>query len=290
MPRKRNQGLEYFPLDVNVFEDPKLEALHYRFGPIGVMVYIHILVLVYKNGYYIEMSLDELTLAIHRRIGPKWIKFQRVYDMILGCAKQSLIHQDLMLQGVITSKSIQEQFIMSTQKRHNIDTDKYWLLDQQLKLKNGVLLSMPKNAEKPPKFEENRPKNDDFTNLGTQSKSKSKRKKDKEDKLDKSVYGEPKTHFLTNLIFKNNLETNEGFILKYNEMLEEVIEMFGYDAALSGVNYLIKYFRHTQEQIDDPYNYIKASLHKNLEDLVKRNERGKLSIEDMFKDLIQKMD
>lgn len=290
MPRKRNQGLDYFPLDVNVFEDPKLEALHYRFGPIGVMVYFHILVLVYKNGYYIEMTLDELSLAIHRRIGPKWIKFQRVYDMILGCAKQSLINQDLMLQGVITSKSIQEQFIMSTQKRHNVDTDKYWLLDQQLKMKNGVLLSMQKNAENSSKIDNFEHKNDKFDNLGTQSKSKSKRKKDKKDKLDKSVYGEPKTHFLTNLIFKNSLETNEGLILKYNEMLEEVIDVFGYDAALSGVNYLIKYFRNSNEVIDDPFKYIKASLHKNLEDLAKRNERSHKSIEEWFNDLIQKVD
>ena len=43
-------------------------------SPLGVTVYDCILCIVYKQGYYAEISLDKLSRMITRMIGNKWVK------------------------------------------------------------------------------------------------------------------------------------------------------------------------------------------------------------------------
>ena len=43
MPRPQKEGLDYFPLDVTFFSDPKIKILKARYGVDGIAVYIYLL-------------------------------------------------------------------------------------------------------------------------------------------------------------------------------------------------------------------------------------------------------
>ena len=74
MGRPAKTGLDYFPKDVDFYDDFKIMDLLNEYGPSGICVYEVILCMVYQNGYFIEVAQDKLALAVVRCIGGKWIK------------------------------------------------------------------------------------------------------------------------------------------------------------------------------------------------------------------------
>ena len=52
MARPTKEGLDYFPLDVDVFEDEKIEAIAGEFGLKGEIAVIKLLCAIYKKGYF----------------------------------------------------------------------------------------------------------------------------------------------------------------------------------------------------------------------------------------------
>ncbi len=289
MARPYKQGLEYFPWSVRAFEDPKLSSLSYHYGPLGVMVYIRIITLVYKEGYYLEMSEEDLAVLLHQQMGPQWIKVDKVLDMIHGCVELRLFERALFLQGVITSVSIQRQFILSTKKRRNIHIDKYWLLDQKTMEELGSSLSMQKNNDIDSENAVIDSNNQINGNNNSQSKSESKR--DIKINIDKSIYGFPKMHYITRIIIQRKYITEfDSDVLRYNELFEYAVASFGYENVLSGVNYLIKYSRNPGVPIDDRFGFMKSSLLNNLERFQKLDEKRGESFESWFKCRVLQVD
>jgi len=278
MARPIKKGLSYFPLDVHAFEDPKLESLLDHYGPFGGFVYIQILSLVYREGYYLKITSNELAIKLLKIMGHNWIRVDKVREIIHSCVELGLLERALFLQGVITSVSIQKQFILSTKRRKNINIDKYWLLDQVTMNKLGVLLSMQiseDNVNNNLVSVDNNLVNVDI-NTQSKSKSKSKSKIDKKIIIDKSIYGFPKMHYLTQLIISRKyIKEFDADIMKYNSLFESAIETYTYENVLSGVNYLISYSKNPGVPIDDKYNFMKISLLNNLERFKKlENGRG----------------
>lgn len=282
MARPFKQGLEYFPWDVHAFDDPKLKSLNYQYGPYGTTIYIRILNLVYGEGYYLEIPLDELAILLHQEIGPHWIKVDKILEIIRGCVELRLFERALFLQGVITSISIQKQFILSTRRRKNVHNDKYWLLDSETMEQLGVLLSMQKNEDNFIKALVNVDNNSVNVDIKKQSKKESKR--DKKIKEDKSIYGYPKMHFLTKLLIQRKyIEEFNGDVLRYNDLFESAILTYGYENVLSGTNYIISYAKDPNPEINDHFNFMKTSLLNNLERFKNLENRKDEKFEDWFK-------
>lgn len=128
-PNKK--GLSYFPKMIDFYEDDKVFDLLDRYGPLGVTVYDCILCIVYKQGYYAEISLDKLSRMITRMIGNKWVKEQKaVVQVVHFCSEIGLIDDDLMTENIITSVGIQRRYYEIAVKRmkRQLYSDKYWLL------------------------------------------------------------------------------------------------------------------------------------------------------------------
>jgi hypothetical protein len=290
MARPIKKGLSYFPLDVHAFEDPKLESLSYHYGPFGECVYIRLLQLVYANGYYLKLTAKQLAAKLHKQIGPHWIKVDKILDIIHACVEFGLLERAFFLQGVITSVSIQKQFILSTKRRKNVDIDKYWLLDSATMEHLGVLLSMDKKEVNVNNNLVNVDNNSINVSNNTQSKKKSKRDKNKI-KKDKSIYGSPKMHYLTKLIVdRKYINEVDEKIIKYNGLFDSAIESYGFENVLSGVSYLIKHSKRTEVQINDKYSFMKTSLLSNLEHFRRKEEQGDESFEEWFERVFSRMD
>jgi hypothetical protein len=285
MARPIKKGLSYFPLDVGVFKDKRITKIERKFGVYGSSIFLRILTMVYEHGYYLEMTEEDLITELIYQIGVGKVSYQRVRNVILMCCELGILDEPLFRQGVITSDGIQKQFIRVAKRRKEVDISKYWLLDSATMEEIGVLLSMEKNEEKGVNVNNN----EVFVDINKQSKSK--RKRDKKIKEDKSIYGFPKMHFLTKLLIQRKyIEEIDADIMKYNDLFESAIDEYSYENVLSGVNYIISYARNPNPPIDDKFNFMKVSLLTNLDRFRSLENRSGETFDDWFKNIFLQVD
>lgn len=133
MSRPQKDKLDYFPFDVDIFEDDKLFDVQNEYGPLGEIIYIRLLCLIYKNGYYYKFeTLDKLASLLVRSIGNKWVRDKKtVVQVIPFLAKCNLFSSELMQENVLTSASIQRRYLKATERRQSLNNKPYWLLEEE---------------------------------------------------------------------------------------------------------------------------------------------------------------
>lgn len=128
MARIAKSGLEYFPFDIDFFQDIRIRKLIKRQGGKAVTVYALLLCLIYKNGYFMQWD-DELPF-----IGSEMSGFEEAYvlEVIKTCLTLGLFDKNMYdTEQVLTSKGIQVRYcnIQRLNKRMS-RIDKYSLLDE----------------------------------------------------------------------------------------------------------------------------------------------------------------
>ena len=143
MARPKKKGLDYLPLDNDIFEDEKLFDVQNEYGPLGEVIYIRLLCLINKNGYYYQFkNLDTLAAMMIRSIGNRWARDKKtVKEIILYLAKINLFSEELMQRNVITSRGVQERYLKAVERRQS-QIEEFNLLEKS-DLQEG-LLSAPK--------------------------------------------------------------------------------------------------------------------------------------------------
>lgn len=183
MPRPTKTGLDYFPLDVDYWDDFKIMDLLNEYGPLGTTIYEIVISKVYKNGYYLEVPLDKLATQIVRIIGNRWIKNKDlVLQVIQYCADIGLFDNALLTQSVITSVGIQRRYSEVT-VRNKVDKSKYWLLEKEEK--QVALINAPKNDVSVTKTRVSATETKVNSTVIPQKESKGKESKGKERKEEK---------------------------------------------------------------------------------------------------------
>ena len=148
MARPRKRGLDYFPLDVNVFDDDKLFDVQSEYGPLGETVYLRLVCLVYKNGYYFKFeSIDKLAAMVIRSIGSRWVESKReIADIINFLIECGLFSKRFAEMNILTSKGIQTRFKAATERRCSGIVE-YSLIDGDKEFVNNVgVVETPKNV------------------------------------------------------------------------------------------------------------------------------------------------
>ena len=131
MARPFKPGLQYFPLDVSFFEDEKVQDLNLDFGILGEVVYLRLLTMIYAEGYYLTMSVPDLAKYLMRVIGTGWVPSKQEMEEVIYCiGKVGLLDIELMKQGILTSRGIQKQFILSTKRRKTVNMSEHCLLTE----------------------------------------------------------------------------------------------------------------------------------------------------------------
>lgn len=129
MARIAKSGLEYFPFDIDFFQDIRIRKLIKRQGGKAVTVYALLLCLIYKNGYFMQWDKD-LPFIVSEMSG-----FEEAYisEVINTCLALGLFDKNLFdTAEVLTSKGIQVRYcnIQRLNKRMS-RIEKYSLLDEQ---------------------------------------------------------------------------------------------------------------------------------------------------------------
>lgn len=95
-----------------------------EYGPLGSTIFDCILCMIYREGYYLELPLDKLCLAVVKSIGSKWVKKHQVMQVIQYCADIGLFDKSLLARSVVTSAGLQRRYADVT-SRNKVDKSLY---------------------------------------------------------------------------------------------------------------------------------------------------------------------
>lgn len=107
MGRNKKIGLDYFPFDIDFFQDLKIRKLIKYQGGKAITVYALLLCNIYKQGYYMRWD-EELPFIVSEQTG-----FEEAYirEVIKCCLVIGLFSKDLYeSENILTSKGIQERY------------------------------------------------------------------------------------------------------------------------------------------------------------------------------------
>lgn len=123
MARPTKDGLDYFPLDVDMFEDEKIEAIAGEFGIKGELAVIKLLCAVYKKGYFIVWN--DLTKATLLKRLPGVSK-ELLDQIVARLVAWEFFNEDLFNSAkVLTSGNIQAVYFEATKRRKTPKPSKY---------------------------------------------------------------------------------------------------------------------------------------------------------------------
>lgn len=127
--RQFKKGLDYFPLDVDFFNNDKIQLIEAEFGTKGVIVTLRLLCKIYANGYFYQWGKDEC-LLFTRSVGIKFVP-NAVDEIINGLVRRRFFNKGCFDRfGILTSHRIQKLYLEACERRKSIDIiSKYWLLE-----------------------------------------------------------------------------------------------------------------------------------------------------------------
>ena len=204
MARPRKQGIDYFPFDVDFFEDDKVALIDAEFGTKGVLVAIRLLCKIYKNGYYYQWGDDEC-LLLSKQMGAGFVP-KLVGEIVTGLVRRSFFDKGVWDSfRVLTSVGIQRRFIEATRGRSTQEGElRYWLLGCENEF----------STEKP-SFSTEKPS---FSTEKVHKEKKSKEKEIKENISIDALVAQQREKIFSIFFFKNFVKPEqevENFITHY---------------------------------------------------------------------------
>ena len=131
MARISKPGLDYFPLDVNFFQDRKVRRLSNRHHAAGIAALTSLLCLIYKEkGFYIAWNQDTL-FDISQEVCCEEEEMQAIIDDCLSVGLfDTYIYKEY---GILTSQAIQEQYhkiITDSRRKYKLPLEQFWLIKE----------------------------------------------------------------------------------------------------------------------------------------------------------------
>ena len=131
MARISKPGLDYFPRDVNFFQDRKVRRISNRHHAAGIAALTSLLCLIYKEkGFYIAWNQDTL-FDISQEVCCEEEEMQAIIDDCLSVGLfDTYIYKEY---GILTSQAIQEQYhkiITDSRRKYKLPLEQFWLIKE----------------------------------------------------------------------------------------------------------------------------------------------------------------
>ena len=132
MARISKPGLDYFPLDVNFFQDRKVRRISNRHHAAGIAALTSLLCLIYKEkGCYVAWNQDTL-FDISQEVCCEEEEMQAIIDDCLSVGLfDTYIYKEY---GILTSQAIQEQYhkiITDSRRKYKLPLERFWLIKEE---------------------------------------------------------------------------------------------------------------------------------------------------------------
>ena len=132
MARPQKAGLSYFPLDVDFFEDEKIQLISAEFGAKAELLILRLLCKIYKNGYHYQWGEDQCLLLL-KSMGAVDCSREWVEEVIKGLVRRCFFDKGCFDSfRILTSTAIQNRYITAITRRVlKTDNMPFWLLSSQ---------------------------------------------------------------------------------------------------------------------------------------------------------------
>ena len=132
MARISKPGLDYFPLDVNFFQDRKVRRISNRHHAAGIAALTSLLCLIYKEkGFYVAWNQDTLFDISQEVCCEEEEEMQAIIDDCLSVGLfDTYIYKEY---GILTSQAIQEQYhkiITDSRRKYKLPLEQFWLIKE----------------------------------------------------------------------------------------------------------------------------------------------------------------
>lgn len=189
MARPTKEGLDYFPIDIDIDQDDKLVVPIAKFGMLGLGIIVKLMMEVYRNGYFYNWSKRE-QYVFSNKVN---VDINTVIEIVNECIEWGFFnHKAFDDHQILTSKGFQKRYIEASKRRKAITfIQEYTLIDlgEASKKVNYPILLVDVNGNRINEYI-NPDKADGMSAESTQSKVKESKEKLKEKEI-KDIRPEP---------------------------------------------------------------------------------------------------
>ncbi|MBM7623738.1 DUF4373 domain-containing protein [Sporohalobacter salinus] len=142
MARPQKEGLDYFPLDVDMDQDDKVFMLEAECGLEGFALAVKLFMKIYSSGYYIKWREREAKIFAHKNS----VEVNVVNNVVDVCINEGIFHEELYEKhGILTSHGIQKRFFKATARRKKVEYNPDFMLVDVSEYNN--LVNVNKNPD-----------------------------------------------------------------------------------------------------------------------------------------------
>ncbi len=144
MVRPQKEGLDYFPIDIDIHEDDKLTVPIGKYGMQGFGIIIRIMAQIYKNSYFYPWTEKE-QYALSSKVN---VDINLINEIVNECAKWGFFHENLLSNHkILTSRGFQKRYIEAANRRKSITMiDQYVLIDLAKKSEEITIFEVDVNG------------------------------------------------------------------------------------------------------------------------------------------------
>ena len=119
--------MEYFSLDVDFFQDEKIQFISARFGMKGEAITVRLLCKIYRNGYYVDWG-EDAALLFAKGVGDN-CQHSCVNDVVYELLKRGFFNKSIFERfSVLTSRGIQKRYFKAAERRKQVSAISEYLL------------------------------------------------------------------------------------------------------------------------------------------------------------------
>lgn len=190
MARPTKEGLDYFPLDVDMDQDDKVALIEAQHGVTGFAIVVKLLMKIYKNSYYYDWTEKE-QLLFSRVIN---VDINTLNEVVNDCVKWGIFSEKMYDKyKILTSNGIQIRYLEAASRRQKVKISKEHLLISNPKIneyKNLVIdgINVDINSLSEEVNDDTNMSNHNINdNIGTQSKVKESKVKKSKENIDSEI-------------------------------------------------------------------------------------------------------
>ena len=131
MARPIKKGLDYFPVDTDIFENIQVRKLKSSYKSLGFLVYFTILCDIYKKeGYFLQLS-DDYVYDLADRLGDTEEKIQERYILVVKRCKNPISEEFNCINIVENAVNVSETGVSVTEMRQRKEKESKVNIQQQ---------------------------------------------------------------------------------------------------------------------------------------------------------------
>lgn len=109
MARPLKNAIDYFPMDVDFFVDPKIIMIEDKYKAKGIAIVTGLLCMVYRNGYFLPFN-DSMSYVVAKRVGCE-VNGALVMEVVRALIKNDFFDEGVFNRcQVLTSRGIQKRW------------------------------------------------------------------------------------------------------------------------------------------------------------------------------------